>query len=443
MLERLKKSKNRIFIWVVIVAVLYAMTLLQIPMALRNIFLVLSTAYCLYMQWKDGCEVKWELLVLMLGLLARVVFCFLDVYTEFHLPIGGGDDGIGFMATAVEYCNGDFTRQYTKYPYVLYVIFQLAGINQFAAQYVNILCWGFSAVLVQKFCKRLEITNLFRLITVAVISWLPTNIWITSVLYRDTYVMLFLCLSFYCLLCWIQDGKMKNIGCSVAAVLAAAWFHGGSVINIIPIGLVVLFYSRKENKFLFTKRNILFCAGALVLAVILFLIPSIREVLLKKIPSMEGGLIEGLNRWLASKYDYSEGAGSNYMEGRYLTGYFDILVMTVQKIYYHMFSPVPHMWRGIVDAAAFVMSSAPIYFATLVLWTVSLFYKKFDSVRFIIFIENFVTIGVYAWGNVNGGTAVRHREKILGIMMLLAMYSLNIILQKRKERKSFENVTKN
>ena len=135
----------------------------------------------------------------------------------------------------------------------------------------------------------------------------------------------------------------------------------------------------------------------LIICVGLFLIPQIREVLLRKIPSMENGIIEGVNNWLKAKYDYSEGAGSNYMEGRYLTGYFDIIIMTIQKIYYHMFSPVPHMWRGITDAVAFFGSSAPVYFIVTILWTVSIFYKKWDAYRFVLFIENFITIGIYAW----------------------------------------------
>lgn len=438
-----KINGKKILPWAGMIVILYIMTLLQIPMVVRNLFLVVSSSICLYFIWKDASEERWEIPVLMLGLLARIAFCCLDVYTDFSLPIGGGDDGLAFMQTAVEYCNGDFHRVYTKYPYILYVIFQITGINQFAAQYVNILCWSFAALLLQKTCKRLNICGMFRLLALAVFAWLPTNIWITSILYRDTIVMLLLFLSFYYLICWMQEKGWSYIALSTVAVLLATLLHGGSIVSLVPIALVVIFYSKEKQQFCITKKNMLVVISMLIVCVGLFLIPQIREVLLRKIPSMENGIIEGVNNWLKAKYDYSEGAGSNYMEGRYLTGYFDIIIMTIQKIYYHMFSPVPHMWRGITDAVAFFGSSAPVYFIVTMLWAVSIFYKKWDAYRFVLFVENFITIGIYAWGNVNGGTALRHREKILGLMILLGMYSLNIILQKRKEREGSEKITDN
>ncbi len=442
MIEKIKANRMRILSWVSIIVILYIMTLLQIPMVIRNIFLVFTTSICLYVIWKENSEVRWELPVLMLGLFARVAFCYLDVYADFSLPIGGGDDGITFLKTAIEYCQGNFETQYTNYPYVLYAIFQITGINQFAAQYINILCWGFAIVVLQKSCRRLDIYGFFRLVSIVIMAWLPTNIWITSILYRDTYVMLFLFLSFYFLICWMQDGKWRNIIYSMGTVLLAAWLHGGSVVSLIPIVITLVFFSREKKAFCVNKRNVIATLVIAGVAVTLLLIPSIGNVLLKKIPSMENGLIPMLNGWLASKYDYSAEAGSNYLVGRYLTGYFDMLPMTIQRIYYHSLSPAPNAWRGLTDAIAFFGSTAPVYLISAILWFVSIFYKKKDAYRFVMFMEIFITVGLYAWANVNAGAALRHREKIIGLVILMAVYSLNIILQGReckKREKSAEN----
>lgn len=443
MMKKLKTSRGIILSWAGIVIVLYIMTLLQAPVVIRNLFLVITTSVCLCLVWQKNGEVKWEVPVILLGLLARVVFCYLDVYAEFSLPLGGGDDGITFMKTAIEYCQGNFETQYTNYPYVLYGIFQITGINQFAAQYVNILCWGVAMIVLQKSCKKLDINGIFRLISIVVMAWLPTNIWITSILYRDTYVMLFLFASFYFLICWMQEGKWKNIVCSVGTVLLAAWLHGGSVVALIPIGITFVFFSRAKKAFCVNKRNVLATFALAGLAVVLISIPSIGGVLLKKIPSMENGLIEMLNGWLAAKYDYSSEAGSNYLVGRYLTGYFDLIPMTIQRIYYHTLSPAPNAWRGLVDAIAFFGSTAPVYLISAVLWFVSIFYKKKDAYRFVMLMEIFITVGLYAWANVNAGAALRHREKIIGLVILMAIYSLDIILQVRKERKDIEKIANN
>ena len=443
MMKKLKASRGTILSWAGIVIVLYIMTLLQAPMVISNLFLVITTSACLCLAWQKNSEVKWEVPVILLGLLARVAFCYLDVYAEFSLPIGGGDDGITFLKTAIEYCQGNFETQYTNYPYVLYGIFQITGINQFAAQYVNILCWGFAMIVLQKSCEKLDINGIFRLISIVVMAWLPTNIWITSILYRDTYVMLFLFLSFYFLFCWMQDGKWKNIIYSVVTVLLAAWLHGGSVAALIPIVITLVFFSREKKAFCMNKKNVLATLSLVGVAVVLISIPSIGNVLLKKIPSMENGLIEMLNGWLEAKYAYSSEAGSNYLVGRYLTGYFDLIPMTIQRIYYHTLSPAPNAWRGLTDAIAFFGSTAPIYLISAILWAVSIFYKKKDAYRFVILMESFITVGLYAWANVNAGAALRHREKIIGLVILMAVYSLNIILQGRKERKDIEKIANN
>ena len=142
------------------------------------------------------------------------------------------------------------------------------------------------------------------------------------------------------------------------------------------------------------------------------------------------------------KYDYSEGAGSNYLVNRYLNGYLDIIVMMIQRIYYQMLTPAPNLWRGLTDVIAFWGSTATIYLIALIAWFVSLFYKKRDAFRFVMLIEVVVTIVIYAWANVNAGAALRHREKIIGLVILLATYSLNIIIQERKERKESESISK-
>ena len=441
MIDYLKRNKGSILAWIGIIVVLYIMTMLQLPMLVRNLFLVITTSICMYFIWKENSEVKWETAILCLGLLARIIFAYLDVYTEFELPIGGGDDGIGFMETAVAYYNGDFSIQYTKYPYILNAIFQVTGINQYAAQCVNILCWGFSALVLQKACKRLDIHGMFRLVSLAIFAWLPTNIWITSILYRDAYIMLLLFLSFYYLLVWMQDKKQFGIVLSTVAVLLATMLHGGSIMALLPVVFTFVFYSQEEEKFSISKKSVIMAVSAVVLLLVIFIVPQTRNIVLRRIPDMSGGLVEGLNRYLANKYDGST-AGSDYLTGRYLTGYFDIIIMTIQRIYYHTFSPTPDMWRGLTDVIAFFMSTAPVYLAGIVLWVVSLFYKKTDAYRLVLFLEIFITIGVYAWGNKNAGSALRHREKILSLVILLAVYSLNIIIQKRKEHKDNEKITK-
>ena len=437
-----KLKDNKIVLWLVLIGVIYVMKLMGIPMFARNVLLVVISSLYLYWTWKDCSIIKWEVLILLLGLIARIAFCYLDVYTDFNMPIGGGNDGVTFLKTAIDYCNGDFSVFYTRYPYVLYAIFQITGIDQFAAQYVNIICWGLAMIILQESCRRLEITGLLRILALVVMSWLPTSIWITSILYRDTMVMLLLFLSFYFLLSWMQEKKLLNIIFSILSTITATLLHGGSIVALVPIIITLIFYSNSEKKYLLTKNNIIVTGTIIILCCVVLAFPNVQGLILNKFSFLRNGLVEGINSWLAMKYDYSEGAGSNYLVNRYLNGYLDIIVMMIQRIYYQMLSPAPNIWRGLTDVIAFWGSTAPIYLIALIAWFVSLFYKKKDAFRFVMLIEVVVTIVIYAWANVNAGAALRHREKIIGLVILLATYSLNIIIQERKERKESESISK-
>ena len=437
-----KLKDNKIVLWLVLIVVLYVMKLISIPMSVRNIFLIGISSLYLYWTWKECSIIKWEVPVLILGLIARIVFCYLDVYTNFDMPIGGGSDSITFLKTAIDYYNGDFSVFYTRYPYILYVIFQITGIDQFAAQYVNIICWGLAMIILQKSCARLEIMGVLRILALIAMAWLPTNIWITSILYRDTMVMLLLFLSFYCLLSWMQENELLSIIFSILAVITATLLHGGSIVAIIPVIVTLLFYSNNDKKYLLSKNNLIVSVVIISLCCIVLMFPKTQELILNKFSFLKSGLVDGINSWLAMKYDYSEGAGSNYLVGRYLNGYFDIFVMMIQRVYYQILSPAPNMWRGLTDVIAFFGSTAPFYLIALITWLISLIYQKEDAYRFVTFIEVSVTIMIYAWADVNAGAALRHREKIIGPVILLAIHSLNIIIQKRKERKESESVSK-
>ena len=108
--------------WLGIIVITYVMTLLQFPILIKNVFFVIATVSCVFLLWKNNCESKWEVIILMTGLLVRIAFCYLEACTEFEMPIGGGSDGEGFLTTAINYYYGDFSVKYTNYPFLNLII---------------------------------------------------------------------------------------------------------------------------------------------------------------------------------------------------------------------------------------------------------------------------------------------------------------------------------
>ena len=54
MLEEMRNNVKKVLPWVGIIGIIYTMTLLQIPMIFRNIFLVLTTTCCFGFLWKGN-----------------------------------------------------------------------------------------------------------------------------------------------------------------------------------------------------------------------------------------------------------------------------------------------------------------------------------------------------------------------------------------------------
>ena len=123
------------------------------------------------------------------------------------------------------------------------------------------------------------------------------------------------------------------------------------------------------------------------------------------------------------------------IENVYIENYWDLFVGTIQRIGYFLFSPVPWMWRGLGDIVAFLASSC-VYLSALIIAGISFIYKKTDYFRLLLLSVMFFVSGIFAWAVSNGGTALRHREKLLGVLILLGVYSVQIIINARRERKN-------
>ena len=145
-----KNTLKPIVPWLLIVGIMYIFTLMKFPLAVTNIFLVISTLACMWRLWKENGENRLEVILIMLGVSVRILVCLIDIYGNSIIAIPfSGDDSLNFYNTSVAYYYGDTSSVYTNYPYVLNAIYQIAGLNRFAAQYVNILCWCFCMLLMQ------------------------------------------------------------------------------------------------------------------------------------------------------------------------------------------------------------------------------------------------------------------------------------------------------
>ena len=203
--DKITDNLKLIFPWIAILVGMYIITLLKLPLVVTNVFFVISTFLCMLKVWNNNSENKLEVAIICAGMLVRILVCILDVYGNEYITVPfSGDDSLNFYNTSVAYYYGDTSQVYTKYPYVLNAIYQITGLNRFAAQYVNILCWSISALVMQKSCEMLKIESKLRVGALLLLSFMPFNICISSILMRDMLVYLSITLTMYWLLKWMM-----------------------------------------------------------------------------------------------------------------------------------------------------------------------------------------------------------------------------------------------
>ena len=126
---------------------------------------------------------------------------------------------------------------------------------------------------------------------------------------------------------------------------------------------------------------------------------------------------------IANTLDYG---GSSY--ARYVgnsSSVRNMVIFTIPRIVYFLFSPFPWQWRSLSDIIAFCFSSM-FYFAAVRSTVGNLKYmsKKNENKTIAIIIISICIVLVFAWGVSNTGTAARHRDKL--VMLFATLYALGM-----------------
>lgn len=373
---------------------------------------------------------KSEWTVLAFGYFLRIILCVLDVYGKdmLVLPNSGGDSE-GFWKTAVFLYRGCETFEYTKYPYILEAFFHIFGENRVLVQYSNILFWVGTAAAINGCFEKLKIEKNTRLFGILLISFMPQYMILSSLLLRESMIIFFIASSLYFFLSWCFNENFKHIFLAGVFVLCSMVLHSGTVGVLAGYGIIYACYSPSKRKFVFGKRTCFVIVLILALGIAALKINYIKHFFLAYIPSFHS-LLD-----ISKKY-FDSGA-SDYLKNMGTGNYVQFAINTVIRSIYFQISPMPWDWRGLQDIIAFFLDSLlriAIWIGVIKNWRNK---NKYNVITMLfIFINCFYL--VFAWGVSNAGTAIRHRNKIIAIEIVLLCYCLQkykgISNRKKKEK---------
>lgn len=376
---------------------------------------VYSVAYILVISRSEKYSMYFRELIS--GYLLRVFLLLFDIYGRniYHLPNSGADSS-DFFRSAQWYAGILIkARDMGAYPRLMGLVFKYIGVNQLYGQFLMLLC---SIVAIHFFLAILNLLSIdyFTKKKALLIACLLPNYAILSVLFlREAIVTMFITVSMYFFLKWFSYKSLFCLFLSVIACFGASYFHSGSAGLVVGYIIIVFLYSSYKERFTLSVPNIIIAALLSVFMGYLFL--NYSDVLFSKMASVDriGEIANTLDKG-GSSYAKYVGNSSSVR---------NMIIFTIPRILYFLFSPFPWQWRGLSDIVAFCFSSM-FYFAAVrsALGNLKSMSKKNKDQTIAIIIVSLCIVFVFAWGVSNTGTAARHRDKL--VMLFATLHALGM-----------------
>ncbi len=366
---------------------------------LALIYIALNVLFFIFHFYKKSDD-KVMFMILVGGLMLRMAALYYD-RTVAWLPFNT-TDAQRFHELSVETANAlpdtlleHFTGFYSQ---VLGVIYYIFGPYQFWGHFLNISFIMLAATKLMDIADLIGLTLKNKKLMVALWLYMPIPFLMGYALLREASIYYFVVLSIYHFLKWTKEYRPWDMVIAILAVIIGAKYHDGLIAIAVPYLYAFLFYSRKRKKIKINVLNI----ACIITALVLFL---------GFIGSEEG-------QEYIEKTNAETGGGSSYLTSLKVETPVEFLFAGPVKAVYLIYSPMPWLIRGGMDILTFCLDSS------LWIYTTYLFFKNYRQVdsRYRILVLCILLGGfVYGMGTLNTGTAIRHRNKLMPLALVLMM----------------------
>ncbi|HEY9063028.1 MAG TPA: glycosyltransferase family 39 protein [Pseudobacteroides sp.] len=311
---------------------------------------------------------------------------------------------------------------YSKFIALVYLF---TGRSPFIIQYFNVFFGFISVYFVYKLI--IEIGGSKRSATIGcfIAAIFPTLNLYSAVILRENLITVMSLISVYFFIRWLNTGFLSRIILAVFFLGGAASVHGA----VILVGVIYLiyfcFYKPKVNEWRPINKEALIAIALTVIVFVFF-----RARLLNKLPS-DITLVFSPD-YLTSRLVPLAVGRAAYLVGYYPTSIMDIIIQTPVRILHFILMPFP--WKitaasdiiGCIDA---VMYGVFIFFSFKGL-------RKAEGRDRLLFIALIciilLEVFTFAWGTSNFGTAIRHRQKF--VCLLIATASIGMSGYEKKQK---------
>lgn len=364
----------------------------------------------------------------LIAYLLRVGVLLWDIYGRnvFLLPNSGADTEHFYRNSLIisENISKLFSSNINIYPKLIGVLVYLIGEHRILIQYINVLLGLSSIVVLYKTLVKLDLKRYSIIIPINIISFLPNLIILSAILLRESILIFFVILSLYYFVSWFKQRRQSRMILSLFSVFAASLFHSGVIGIVIGYLFCYLFYDFEKNEFSIQKST---WVSLIVISIIgYFVFVRYDHLFLGKFRGVDS--IQDIY----SSANSRRGA-SAYLSNITIDSFSKLLLYSPIKAVYFMLSPLPMNWRGITDIISFLSDS--IVYLILVVYSIKNREKvDCNSPIFVGVMIGFLSsLIIFSIGVSNAGTAMRHRQKLSPLLLVLFAIAIDIKYKKKEE----------
>lgn len=355
----------------------------------------------------------------------RIFTMFWDIYfyNIFKLPNSGADSEM-YYYYAVQISRyesfGDLFTRGGLYSLLNGILFIFIGTQRMVGQYLNVLFGLNVVILVYEILKILKVEERIKFYIILLISIFPNSLIMSSIFLRESVITFLSTLSLYYFTLWFLNRKNRYLLFTIFFVSIATIFHSGMFSLFIGYSFGFLFYSHKENKFIFSKNTVfIFLMLTFFFAFTYF---RYQNLFYSKFVRIDE--ITDYYQTLNSKL-----GGSAYLKFLKIDSPLMLVIFGPIKFLYFFIAPLPFDWRNFFDIITFFFDSL-LYLIVLIQVFMFVFKNKkysnglYNNYIFCLIILLLGVALIFGSGVGNAGTALRHRQKFIANFMILYSFFL-------------------
>ena len=355
-------------------------------------------------------------MILTFGLLIRLAALWYDQSVAL-LPFNTAD-AYKFHELAVETAEAlpdvlleHFTGFYSQ---VLGVVYYFFGPYRFFGQYLNVVFVVLAATKLIDIAELLKLKDKNTILMISLWLFMPIPFLMGYALIREGSMYYLIILGVYHFLKWFEKYNPIYIVLTILPIYIASLYHEGALYILPAMLYAFLFYDKKKEKINFNFINIMFLIVAVIGAIII--------------------VTQNADSFL-DKTNAETGGGSTYLAALEINSPLQFIMYAPIKGFYLLYSPMPWLIRGGLDIPTFVFDTCLWGYAT---YTILRNFRKIDTKYKMLFLTVFVAGMVYGMGTHNTGTAMRHRNKFMSLMLVSYIGVKDKYLDSKKEEEKEE-----